>query len=78
MAMAKKRDWRDNYEAQKKYNAANVRTVTFKLFRKKDADLIAILDDHPQKAVLIRAALRYYIAAGYPGMENEDTEEETE
>lgn len=76
MEMADKRTWRDKYESQKKYDSENVVRRTFKLYKKKDSDILEALDSTPNKMSFIRSAIRYYIANGCPEAEKKETDDE--
>ena len=51
----------DGYKTpQARYDAANTVTVTLKLNRKTDADIIAVLDAQPNRQGYIKQALRAF------------------
>ena len=57
---------------KQKWDAENVRIYTFKLFRKKDQELIEYLENK-NKGETIRLALREYMKF-HPDIESEETE----
>lgn len=46
--------------------------LSLKLMNSTDADIIAFLDTVDSKQGVIKAALRYYIANGCPGLDDHD------
>ena len=57
-----KKDWRDTYSAQQKYDSLNTKRFAFKLNLKTDADVIEALETADSKQGLIKDAIRFYIA----------------
>ncbi len=47
--------------SKRRWDAENVKVITFKLFLKSDSDIIDFLEDKP-KAIVVKLALREYMA----------------
>ena len=57
-----KQSWREQYESQIKYEAANVMRIGLKLNRKTDADIIEAMNNASNKQRFFKDAIRFYLA----------------